>query len=210
MSEPATLTLAALDSGDAGELGADRVVGGLAPSEMAGLYAEHDVLLKLSRVESLGLPPIEAFHVGVPCVVTPYTGHEEYVRHGQNGIVAGFDDLPAVSGWLDLLARDRALLGRLGEEALLTAREWPDSGQAGTEFADAIEGWVDDPPVGSDQALPQLMADLQLAIALGRQRALVAGWGGELGHSPAASRAASFVRSKGARAARRAVRGLRR
>ena len=38
---------------------------------MAALYAEHDVLLKLSRFEGLGLPVLEAFHVGRPCVVTP-------------------------------------------------------------------------------------------------------------------------------------------
>ena len=55
-------------------------------------YARHDVLLKLSRVEGLPLPLVEACHVGVPCVVTPFTGHDEVIRHGENGLVVGFDD----------------------------------------------------------------------------------------------------------------------
>ena len=114
---PAELTVVALDPAHAGDLGADRVVGGLDADGMAALYRETDVLVKLSRVESLGLPPLEAFHCGVPCVVTPYTGHEDYVVHGENGAVVGFDDPGAVTAWLDRLAGDRELLARLSEGA---------------------------------------------------------------------------------------------
>jgi glycosyltransferase involved in cell wall biosynthesis len=76
MKEPATLTLAVHDPADARAAGlrADRVEGGLSPEAMAALYAEHDVLLKLPRFEGLSLPPLEAFHVGLPCVLTPFTG----------------------------------------------------------------------------------------------------------------------------------------
>ena len=104
MREPVRTTLVALDAEAAGEVDVDRVVGGLDAAGMAALYRESDVLVKLSRVEGLGLAPVEGFHCGLPCVVTPFTGHEEYARHGENAIVTGFDDLPGTAGWLDLLA----------------------------------------------------------------------------------------------------------
>ena len=74
------------------------MIGGLSPDEMREQYARHDVLLKLSRVEGLPLPLVEACHVGVPCVVTPFTGHDEVIRHGENGLVVGFDDVERDGG----------------------------------------------------------------------------------------------------------------
>ena len=44
--------------------------------------------------------PVEAFHAGVPCVVTPYGGHSEYARHLENSIVTGFGDPAGVAGFL--------------------------------------------------------------------------------------------------------------
>src|SRR5437764_152498 len=110
MRADAQLTVVALDPEGAGALDADRVLGGLGPAEMAALYAEHDVLVKLSRFEGFGLAPVEAFHAGVPCVVTPYGGHNDYLLHGQNGLLVGFDDLPGTTEWLDRLAQDRGML----------------------------------------------------------------------------------------------------
>jgi O-antigen biosynthesis protein len=176
MREPATTTLVTLDPAGADRLEVDRVVAGLDAAGMAELYAEHDVLLKLSRVESLGMAPVEGFHVGRPCLVTPYTGHEEYVRHGRNGLVVGFDDLPAASGWLDRLARDRELLARLGREALATAASWPGADEAQRLFASEVEALVRDPPPPPERAARQLAADVRLAVELGRRRAVLAGW----------------------------------
>ena len=49
-------------------------------------------MLKLSRVEGMFGPPLEGFHMGATCVVTAVTGHEEYVEHGENGLVVEWDD----------------------------------------------------------------------------------------------------------------------
>ena len=92
---------------------------------MARLYAETDVVLKLSRVEGMFGPPLEGFHRGATCVVTPVTGHDEYVEHGWNGLVVDWDDPRGTARMLDLLARDRALLHFLRTNALATARGWP-------------------------------------------------------------------------------------
>src|SRR5204862_4011715 len=133
------LTVVAGNPDDAGGVDGARVVGGLDAPAMADLYADHDVLLKLSRVESLGLGPVEAAHIGTPAVVTPYTGHAEHLVHGRNGLVVGFDDEPGTARALDRLARDPELLGRLSAGALDAARAWPSAEDAVDGFAAALE-----------------------------------------------------------------------
>ena len=168
MSSESVVTVVAPEPESAEGLGADRVVGGLDAAGMAALYAEHDVLLKLSRVEGVALPPLEAMHVGTPCVVTPHTGHEEYVRHGDNGLLVGFDDPGAATAALDALARDRELLARLSEGALETASAWPNVNQSTDQLAAALENLVDSPPPAVEPALAALFDRQRLAIELGR------------------------------------------
>ena len=138
MGEPHHVTVV---SGERGDLGrdVDRVIGPLTFTEMAQAYAESHVLLKLSSVEGMSGPPLEAFHMGATAVVTPVTGHEEYVEHGFNALVCDWDDPRGTSRLLDLLARDRRLLHFLRHNALETARGWPTWEQAGQFMAVAVE-----------------------------------------------------------------------
>jgi glycosyltransferase involved in cell wall biosynthesis len=175
MREPHELTLACLDPRNATGVEADRVVGGLDPAGMASLYAESDVLVKLGRVEGLGLAPLEGFHTGLPCVVTPYTGHEEYVVHGQNGLVTGFDDEAGTAAALDLLARDRDLLARLSASALATARSWPDEAESSRAFVRALSAIATDVPPG-DGGLAVLHRTLAFHAAQGRLRLGAGNW----------------------------------
>ena len=147
-----------------------RIEGGRDAAGMAEAYGSHDVLLKLSRVEGVALPPIEAMHCGTPCVVTPHTGHDEYVVHRENGLVAGFDDIPATAAALDELARDRALLARLSEGALRTAAAWPGAPQSTEALAVALEQLAAAPPPGVAPAMAALHARQRLSIELGRSR----------------------------------------
>jgi glycosyltransferase involved in cell wall biosynthesis len=149
MREPHTATLVALDPQDAPTHHGVEVIGGLRPDEMREQYARHDVLLKLSRVEGLPLPLVEACHVGVPCVVTPFTGHDEVIRHGENGLVVGFDDIDGAASMLDLLARDRRLLQRLSSGAIESMSEWPSADEAATTFATALTELADAPEPGT-------------------------------------------------------------
>jgi O-antigen biosynthesis protein len=146
MREPVQSTLVALDPTVVNADGVDRLVGALSPGEMAALYFESDVVLKLSRAEGLGLPPLEAAAMGTPSVVTPYGGHEDWLRHGVNGVQVGFDDIAGTSAWLDVLARERALLARLGRGALETARGWPTPEESAEAFAVALREICDSPP----------------------------------------------------------------
>jgi hypothetical protein len=169
MTEPAELTIVAGQPEDAGDLGGARVVGGLAPDEMAELYAGHDVLVKLSRVESLGLGPIEAAHVGTPAVVTPYTGHDEHLVHGRNGLVVGFDDEPGTARALDRLARDPALLARLSDGALETAGAWPSADAAADAFAAVVERIAGGPEPDAGASLAALSVARRRRLELTRE-----------------------------------------
>jgi glycosyltransferase involved in cell wall biosynthesis len=124
----------------------DRVVGPLGLGEMAALYRETDVLLKLSRVEGMFGPPLEAFHMGATCVVPPVTGYDEYVVHGWNGVVVDWDDPRGTARWLDLLAVNRQYLHFLRHNALLTARAWPSQRQSSQFMAAALRQILRDPP----------------------------------------------------------------
>ncbi|MCW2993270.1 MAG: glycosyltransferase family 4 protein [Conexibacter sp.] len=145
MREPAYVTWVSPNA-EAMPEGVDRVVGRLSHPEMAELYADHHVILKLSRAEGMYGPPLEAFHMGATVVTTAVTGHDEYVRHGVNGLVVGWDDVPGTARALDLLARDRRLLHELRGGALRTARAWPDWRQSSQVMALALRQVVAEPP----------------------------------------------------------------
>jgi hypothetical protein len=131
---------------------------------MPAVYSEADVLLKLSRVEGVFGPPIEAFHRGATCVVWPVTGHDEYVRHRANGIVAGWDDIAGTARWLDLLATDRELLSRLRAGALETARQWPSWEESTELMAAALRDIASGPAPHHEAGVPELLADAHAGL----------------------------------------------
>jgi glycosyltransferase involved in cell wall biosynthesis len=161
MQEAHTLTVVCGDRAALGEVHADEVLGPLSHREMADVYARSDVLLKLSSVEGMFGPPLEAFHRGATCVVTPVTGHEEYVEHGWNALLTDWDDLPGTARQLDLLARDRGLLHFLRSNALETARAWPSSEQSSLFMAAALESIRREPPPDAAPSAARMMADLR-------------------------------------------------
>jgi glycosyltransferase involved in cell wall biosynthesis len=166
MREPHHLTVACGESGEPGEVGADEVLGPVSHREMAALYERVDVVLKLSSVEGMFGPPLEAFHRGATCVVTPVTGHDEYVEHGWNGLLTDWDDLRGTARQLDLLSRDRELLHFLRTNALETARAWPSWTQASQFMAAALTAIHRDPPPAAKAPAARLLAELRGGIEI--------------------------------------------
>ena len=164
MNEPHFVTLISSDRDAARGAEADRVVGPLTPTEMAGEYAASDVVLKLSRVEGMFGPPLEGFHRGATCVVTPVTGHDEYVTDGFNGIVVNWDDVRGTARALDLLARDRSYLHLLRTNAVATARAWPSSRQAGAMMALALHRIRREPSPDPTGSAARLAADARVGM----------------------------------------------
>jgi glycosyltransferase involved in cell wall biosynthesis len=150
--------------------GVDRVLHGLSHADMAGLFAESHVLLKLSRAEGMYGPPLEAFHMGATVVTTAVTGHDEYVAHGVNGMVVGWDDLHGTARTLDLLARDRRLLHELRTGALRTARAWPDWRQSSQWMALALRRVAAEPGPPIAAAGRRLVSDFSSVTAEAQER----------------------------------------
>jgi glycosyltransferase involved in cell wall biosynthesis len=145
--------------------GVDAVLHGLSHGEMAALFARSDVLLKLSRAEGMYGPPLEAFHMGATVVTTPVTGHDEYVAHGENGLVVGWDDPRGTARTLDLLARDRRLLHELRCGALRTARAWPDWRESSARMALALRRILVEPEPRPAASGRRLVSDFSSMIA---------------------------------------------
>ena len=161
MREPHHLTVVCGDREALGEVPADEVLGPLSHREMADLYGRSDVVLKLSSVEGMFGPPLEGFHCGATCVVTPVTGYEEYIDHGWNGLLTDWDDLRGTARQLDLLARDRQLLQFLRTNALETARAWPSWDQSSQFMAAALLKISEQPAPSSGAGAARLLSDLR-------------------------------------------------
>lgn len=140
------------------------IIGPLTQRELSALYARTDVVLKLSRVEGMSGPPLEGFHRGATCVITPVTGHDEYLQHGWNGLLVGWDDLDGTARALDLLATDRRLLHFLRSNAAATARAWPSWDQSTTLMSGALRALLAAPAVDL-AALEPLYGEAQHQIA---------------------------------------------
>ena len=164
MREPRHVTVVCGDREALGDVVADEIVGPLSHREMADLYERTDVVLKLSSVEGMFGPPLEGFHRGATCVVTPVTGHEEYVEHGWNGMLTDWDDLRGTARQLDLLARDRELLHFLRTNALETARAWPSWEQSSQFMAGALLAIHREPQAAAAAGAARLLADLRGGI----------------------------------------------
>jgi glycosyltransferase involved in cell wall biosynthesis len=163
MSEPRHVTLVAPDGADVRRV--DRaVVAPVSHAEMASLYAESHVVLKLSRVEGMYGPPLEGFHMGATTVTTAVTGHEEYVRHGWNGLVVEWDDVRGTARALDLLGRDRLLLHFLRHNALQTAAAWPSWEQQGAVMAAVLRSVHREPPPPAGAGARALVADVRAGV----------------------------------------------
>lgn len=119
--------------------GVDRVFSCVPNETTAEIYRACDVLVKLSYVEGMFGPPLEMFHCGGTCVVYAVTGHDEYVRHGYNGLVAPIGDEAAVCRYLNDLKAYPALLAKLKANALGTAAEWGDWRASSQLFFQALD-----------------------------------------------------------------------
>jgi O-antigen biosynthesis protein len=114
--------------------GVNRVFSRLPITAVPDIYRSCDVLLKLSYVEGMFGPPLEMFHCGGTAITYNVTGHDEYIVHNNNALVAERDDDIRVIRYLHMLQRDPELLARLKYHALVTADNWPDWDESSSAF----------------------------------------------------------------------------
>ncbi|HRG89413.1 MAG TPA: glycosyltransferase family 4 protein [Chitinophagales bacterium] len=101
----------------------DKIFFNCTTEELADLYAQCDVLLKMSEVEAFCLPNVEMMACGGTIITTNFTGHEEYSIPDVNSFVIPIRDTDAARNAVIKLRDDRALLARMQAEAYNTARD---------------------------------------------------------------------------------------
>jgi glycosyltransferase involved in cell wall biosynthesis len=128
-----------LTSSEVGNIsGVDRVFSRVPISETPDIYRSCDVIVKLSYVEGMFGPPLEMFHCGGTAITYDVSGHDEYIRHQKNALVAPRDDEAKVVEWINRLKQDPELLEGLKQSALQTAKDWPSWEQSSHLFADTV------------------------------------------------------------------------
>lgn len=112
-----------------------KIYSGVSQQEIANIYKEHDLLVKLSTVEGMFGPPLEMFHCGGTAVSLVVTGAEEYMKNNINSILVPEED------WLKMVWVLRQLLNspeeilRLKSGAIETANNWNDWEVSSKKFA---------------------------------------------------------------------------
>ena len=118
--------------------------------QMPEIYQSCDILIKMSEVESFGLPNLEMMACGGAVITTAFTGHEEYAIDGKNSFVVPIGDVEAARIKVLELIANPELRKKFGENGIKTAqaRDWnilkPD-------FADALEKIERSYPQGNAQ-----------------------------------------------------------
>jgi glycogen(starch) synthase len=98
----------------AGAAGRVAFEAGVDRSQLAGVYAEADVVaFPVEWSEPWGLVPLEAMAVGRPVVATGLGGSGEYLEHERNALLFTPTSVPELQTALRRLAVDRALRERL-------------------------------------------------------------------------------------------------
>jgi glycosyltransferase involved in cell wall biosynthesis len=102
---------------------------------MPSIFRSIDVIVKLSRVEGMFGPPLEAFHCGATCIATRVSGWDEYLVDGSNSLLVDVDDFASAQMSLEMLSEDQELLEKLKLGAKETALKWDDSYQSESQFS---------------------------------------------------------------------------
>jgi len=106
--------------------------------EMRRIYSSCDVLLKMSKVEGLFMPPLEMMACGGTVVTNKVTGYDEYLIDGYNGLVIEQGDIESARAKLGQLSRDRTLLEKLIQNGWETAKNWPSWGESNKRLEEAL------------------------------------------------------------------------
>ncbi len=140
--------------------GVDRVFSQLPIAEVPKVYRSCDVIVKLSFVEGMFGPPMEMFHCGGTAIVYDVSGHDEYIVHGHNALVAPMHNEATVLDHLRRLQDSPRLLEDLKSGATETASKWPDWPQSSARFFEHLEACYAAPKV-SRQWLEEATRELR-------------------------------------------------
>jgi glycosyltransferase involved in cell wall biosynthesis len=111
---------------EASELGiADSVqfTGYLARKELPVVYAEHDLFITPSAMETHGLVALEAIATGLPAVGVNAFALPELIQHGRNGLCAEPHNVPEIASAALRLLKDKSFYENASLESIEIAKD---------------------------------------------------------------------------------------
>jgi len=108
-------------------------------AEMASVYADHDVYVYASLSDGFAMTPVEAMACGTPVVLTDFPGKDQYARHEENCLIAGFRDADSVARAVERMLSDEKLRKQVIAHGLETADHY-DWNKVGPQYARLLLG----------------------------------------------------------------------
>lgn len=93
--------------------------------DLQKIYCSCDISIKMSKLESFFLPPMEAMACGCAVVVGKVLGYDEYIIDGYNALVVNQGNILGATKAVQSLIDNKALRGVLIENGFKTVQEWP-------------------------------------------------------------------------------------
>ncbi|WP_411343918.1 glycosyltransferase [Paenibacillus sp. WLX1005] len=104
----------------------DRFLNKVPHDQVGEVYAQCDILVKSSLLESFSYPPLEMMATGGVAVVAPNEGNIEYLVHNENCLLYEQGDFANALQMIEAVCNDPSMRTRLIENGLKTAqhKEW--------------------------------------------------------------------------------------
>lgn len=96
----------------------------IAPEEVGKIYAENDILIKSSTLESFSYPPLEMMATGGIAVIAPNDGNAEYARNDYNCLQYEPGNIESAVEKIEQVIKDKKLRDRIIEGGLETAKNF--------------------------------------------------------------------------------------
>jgi|GEM_PF-1939869 len=96
----------------------------IAPEKVGEVYAEHDILIKSSLLESFSYPPLEMMATGGVSVVVPNGGNAEYLKDGENCLLYPAGQLEVAVELIEKLTSDAEFFDEISMNGRKTAESY--------------------------------------------------------------------------------------
>ena len=131
--------------------GVDNVFSQVPPEKTAEVYRKSNVLVKMSLVEGMCLPPLEIFHCGGTAVMYDLPPVGDYALNQRNCLLVPIGDEAGIIKAVRMLKENHTMRNKLITNAIASAAKWPSLNESAIEFEKAL---------GRAQPRPEIIAGL--------------------------------------------------
>ncbi len=102
----------------------DKYYNRVAPDKVGEIYADHDILLKTSLLESFSYPPLEMIATGGYVVAIQNDGNKAFLEDGVNALMFKHDNIEEALSQIERIASDEKIQAKLYKNGVTTAQKY--------------------------------------------------------------------------------------